>query len=300
MIKVLTYNVDGLPESLDLNDLPWILKPIAWIYKLIKGTTIVQINDNKNILSNIKQIGKFLFNSDADIISIQEDFNYHKELSEELHNKYNWGTYSGGFYPQKIFSSIEFTSHFPLLRFKADGTNILVKGNINEEEIVEWKKSFGYFSHENDLLTHKGFRFYNITINGINLDVYVIHMDADDEVNVSKDVATRRSQFEQLTNYIKLKHTTSPIIIIGDANCCDKYEWDRENVENFVDDLNNISYLYAKEAVPNNYGDYDKIFYINHENGKYELKLKECYFDSIELSDHHPLVATFDIVRRVG
>lgn len=41
MIKILTYNVDGLPESLDLNNLPWILKPIAWIYKLIKGTTIV-------------------------------------------------------------------------------------------------------------------------------------------------------------------------------------------------------------------------------------------------------------------
>ena len=35
-MKIITYNVDGLPESLDLRDLPWIFKPIVWIYKLIK------------------------------------------------------------------------------------------------------------------------------------------------------------------------------------------------------------------------------------------------------------------------
>jgi hypothetical protein len=28
-LKLITYNIDGLPPSLDLNDLPCILKPIA-------------------------------------------------------------------------------------------------------------------------------------------------------------------------------------------------------------------------------------------------------------------------------
>ena len=37
-----------MSETLDLNDLPWILKPITWIYKYIKKTTIVRINDNIN------------------------------------------------------------------------------------------------------------------------------------------------------------------------------------------------------------------------------------------------------------
>ena len=59
-LKVLTYNVDCLPEIIDLKDLPWILKPIAWIYKLIKKTTIVRINDNTNSSEKIKQIGKCL------------------------------------------------------------------------------------------------------------------------------------------------------------------------------------------------------------------------------------------------
>jgi hypothetical protein len=40
-MKIITYNIDGLPESLDLNDLPWIFKPIVWIYKLFKKTTII-------------------------------------------------------------------------------------------------------------------------------------------------------------------------------------------------------------------------------------------------------------------
>ena len=35
-LKLITYNIDGLPEKLDLNDLPLILRPIAWVYKLIK------------------------------------------------------------------------------------------------------------------------------------------------------------------------------------------------------------------------------------------------------------------------
>jgi len=31
-IKLIDYNVDGLPDKLDLKDLPWFLKPIVWIY----------------------------------------------------------------------------------------------------------------------------------------------------------------------------------------------------------------------------------------------------------------------------
>ena len=82
-VKIITYNIDGLPESLDLNDLPFILKPIAWIYKLIKKTTLVKINDNKNVCLNTQLISKYLSLNNPDIICVQEDFNYHKELVEK-------------------------------------------------------------------------------------------------------------------------------------------------------------------------------------------------------------------------
>ena len=87
-LKVITYNIDGLPETLDLNDLPCIFKPIAWIYKLIKKTSIVKINDNKDTSKKMIEIGQYFIDSNADIIGIQEDFNYHKELMDKLHNKY--------------------------------------------------------------------------------------------------------------------------------------------------------------------------------------------------------------------
>ena len=35
-----------------------------------------------------------------------------------------------------------------------------------------WNKSNGYISHANDELTHKGFRYYNITVNNTLLDKF--------------------------------------------------------------------------------------------------------------------------------
>lgn len=55
-IKIATYNIDGLPESLDLCKLPWPLKPISWLYKAFRGTTLVTVNDNKNKAANMEEI----------------------------------------------------------------------------------------------------------------------------------------------------------------------------------------------------------------------------------------------------
>jgi len=55
-IKIVTYNIDGLPEQLDLRKLPWPLKPISWLYKAFNGTTLVTINDSKNKASNTEEI----------------------------------------------------------------------------------------------------------------------------------------------------------------------------------------------------------------------------------------------------
>ena len=313
-LKVLTYNIDGLPETLDLNDLPCILKPITWIYKAIKKTTIVRINDNVDTDKKMKEIGQYFINSEADIIGVQEDFNYHKELTEDLYDKYSWGTYSGGFDINKIFSSIECLSHFPLPRFKADGINLFTNHNttllnLSSEDIVHWKKSCGYIKHANDLLTHKGFRYYTVTIeDNIDIDVYVLHMDADfyhpeNCPDVTKDVETRKNQIGQLLSYIFERYYTStnPTIIMGDTNSYDKYNWDKENIEYFIKNINYVKELECKEAIPENYNDCDRIFFINNDKSKYKLELNKCYFDKdICLSDHKPLFATFDITENLN
>lgn len=295
-LKVLTYNVDLLPQNLNLKDLPWWLQPVRWIYKLVKKTNLITINDN---ITNAYGIGKYLLECNADIIAVQEDFNYHTEMYySTVKNIYDDTTHTG-----KIdFNNIKW---FPYPKFKADGLNLLVKKGIKIflEDIVKWNKSYGYFSNANDLLTTKGFRFYNIIFNGVTLDVYNIHMDADfynGSINVDKDLEARCSQFEQLVEYIKLRKNSNihnPIIIMGDTNSYDKYDWDVNNIKvHLIHELDHEFEFSVNEALPHNFSDCDRIFYINNVYSDFELRLKECYFDvDTKLSDHYPLIATFNL-----
>lgn len=306
-IKIITYNIDGLPEKLDLNDLPWIFKPISWIYKLIKGTTIIQINDDINKSNNISTISWKLSQENPDIICVQEDFNYHKELTYNLVG-YNVGTYLGGFDLSKIFKTMTW---FPP-RFISDGLNILIKNSkytILSEDIVPWKKSCGYFNNANDKLIHKGFRvytLYSLCYNNFELDIYNIHMDADfykEGENIPEgDIKARISQCKQLCEYIINRHKeghNNPIIIIGDTNCNpNKYSWDSPLLSSYlVIPISNIKFLDIQEIYPENFYDVDKIFVINNKKSKYKLEDIKCYFDESfkGLSDHCPLITIFDI-----
>lgn len=286
-IKIATYNVDGLPESLDLCKLPWPLKPISWLYKAFKGTSCVTINDNKNKAANTAEISHRLAELNADIIAVQEDFNYHAELMEHL-PYYRHGWHFGGI----SFDNIRW---WPYPKFKADGLNLLRKEAevfVLYEQIFSWKKSHGYFSNANDKLTSKGFRYYPICVRGSwgKIDVIIVHMDADfyDPVkcpDVRKDVAARRSQFEQLANMINWLDDGDPLIVMGDFNSYPKYEWDKENIEHFLSLVPDLEL-----AVPENRDDCDHIFVR-------WLKVKRCYFDTSfgNLSDHKPLIAELEI-----
>lgn len=292
-MKIITYNIDGLPESLDLRDLPWIFKPIVWIYKLIKKTTNIYINKDSNRKESILQISKYLLDSEADIIGVQEDFNFHDELISSL-NTYSCGTYLGKFDPSKIFQKTEWWSHFPFPRYKIDGLNILIKNNISfiEEKIVKWKKGYGYFKYYNDLLAHKGFRFYS-TSN--NIDFYILHMDAGSK---EKDILSRKEQIKQLTNFILDRYNlgySNPIIIMGDTNCYK--EEDIININEYLyKPINDIQYLYINQVIPNNGNKIDKIFYINNIKSK-QIVFTDCYFDyNNKLSDHVPLIANFKLI----
>jgi len=306
-IKLITYNVDGLPEYIDLKYLPWYLKFITLIYYCIKGTTKVKVNDNDGITDCIKRISSWLNFTGSDIICVQEDFDYHDILVSDLINSYNCGTHEGGL----LSGGIDI---FPYPRLNADGLGLMVKNDrvkILDEDCIKWNKSYGYFTHANDKLTKKGFRFYCLLIDDeIKLDLYVVHMDADfyDPVNcpdVSGDVNARKHQLIQVVDYIKGRNRCgihNPIIIIGDTNSSVNYEWDVDNIRNYLmHPINVTNGLCIYEAIPNNMRDVDRVFYINDDKSDYYLLFGSCEFggdDVNGLSDHRPLISEFSFKLR--
>lgn len=306
-IKVVTYNVDGLPETIDLKDLPWVLKPVYWVCKLFKIPTTFTINDGKDRRESMLEISKRLSEYDADIIAVQEDFNYHDELMSSLSDKYYDSTHTGEITLKNLFSNAEIWSSFPKPRLKADGLNLITKkcALTLDEEIVRWKKSYGYTSHANDKLTHKGFRFYKVYPNDHEgpINVYVLHMDADfyDPVNcpdVSKDVKARRAQLEQLADHIINTFDEgygNPTIILGDTNSTNKYIWDVDNINAFKKRIaDELPFLEVNEATCGE-DDVDRVFYINDKYDDVQLKPTRAYYDNVYLSDHRPYIVEFEI-----
>ena len=149
-IKLVTYNIDGLTESLDLRQLPWPLRPLAWAYRMVKGTYMVRVNDNDGVGGKIAEMGRRLADLKPDIIAVQEDFNYHDVLTADLQG-YDCGTHTGGIAFDKV-------RWWPYPRCKADGLDLFVRNDMvmmDDERIVPWEKSHGYFGHANDRLTQK-------------------------------------------------------------------------------------------------------------------------------------------------
>lgn len=279
-MKIVSYNVDGLPESLDLMTLPIWLRWIGWIYSKIKGTSIVTINDGSDKESSFNGISSYLSSLNADIVVVQEHFNYPITLEG-----YNEGTFTGGF---ELSSTPKNITLFPP-RFKCDGLQIFTKYNIVSEDIVSWNKSYGYFSHANDKLTHKGFRYYRLDT-GRNreiryIDVYNVHMDADfyhPGGDVKGDIEARRSQVRQLIEYVNSHSKDAPLVIVGDTNCYSKYEWDEEIIGELIEGVK------CHEVVPTNHKDCDRIFV---RDIYWDGKNKAEFDTDIKYSDHKPLIA---------
>lgn len=289
-VRLVTYNIDGLPDKLDLADLPWLFKPIAWVYKWIKKTTLVPINDGTDRQAKTKEISEYLATLNADIIAVQEDFNYHKELMSSLKG-YKGTTHTGDISLKNLFSKTEWR---PLPRLKTDGLNLLTNNNVSVlwERIFRWNTSNGYISHANDKLTHKGFRHYCCTVKGVNIDLYVLHMDADfyhpeNCPDVSKDIKARKKQLKQLIEYIQKKNSINPVIIVGDTNSTEDYEWDRENIQLLLDcgfteakpGENSVDRLFYKDGI------YNKVHEVKAELGRGDL------------SDHRPLIVDLEICK---
>lgn len=318
-LKVMTYNIDGLPDKVNLNDLP---RPYSWIYKIIKFfwpscPEEVVVNPDGSRKENTTAIAEKFNQSKCDLIGLNEDLNYHYIIESICNKNYIFTTYKGGLFPALLNKMIHW-HWFKLPSLKTDGLCLMYNNRIKilSEEIVTWNKYSGYFDHDNDGLMDKGFRYYQLLLdNTYNIDVYILHMDSsqgntpDRYSHIKQDVKARASQLEQLSKHIR-DHVKCPTIIMGDFNGYWSLEWDKDNfIDCFINKVNegikdSSNFLTVKDSWTVYNTDceaLDKIFYINPINCEYTLNPEYCINDysysegAFALSDHYPVAAEFII-----
>ncbi|MBQ7542598.1 MAG: hypothetical protein IJT44_09950 [Clostridia bacterium] len=171
-LKLINYNVDGLPIP------------------------AFATSENRDPLSCSRQIPATLNACNADVIAVQEDFNFHAIHKKNIDMPYK--TIHSGVIP--FGDGLNFFSKFPMY-------------NIAREP---WKDANGILSDGADTLTPKGFLCASMEIaDGVYIDVYDIHADADD---TEPDIAARISQYTQLLDFIDAYSKDHAVIIIGDTN----------------------------------------------------------------------------------
>lgn len=153
-------------------------------------------DDGKVVPHTQKVMGQLLNKSGIDIICVQEDFQYHSILAKQMTN-YPYTTYTSGGVPV------------------GDGMNIFSKYPIYNIERVEWEVFNGILDAANDGLTPKGFLKCTVDFDGVLVDVYDVHNDANGS---EADVKAKHAQNEQLAAYIDKNSADRPVIITGDMN----------------------------------------------------------------------------------
>lgn len=318
-LKVMTYNIAGLPDKVNLNELS---APCRWLYKAVKFfwrgmPQEVSINTDGPCAEGTRLMGEKMLIGGCDLIGLNEDFNYHWDLTDVVcgEMRYDYTTWLGGLFPAEINKMLHW--HWNRLpSWRTDGLNMLTKRSrirIKTEDIVAWKDYSGYIDHDNDGLMDKGFRCYGVTVDGMyDIDVYVLHMDSsqgntpDRYEQIKQDVKVRTKQMRQLSDYIIKKDSGRPAIIMGDFNSYYTLDWDHANLLNeFIGRImEKAGHLVIADAWMKcgmvGFEALDKIFYINDSRAAYELVPESCtndlsyaYKDGRAISDHHPVTAEF-------
>ena len=162
----LTYNVAGLPDFIS----------------------------QSNPARYTKKISPLL--NDYDIVVVQEDFSYHKDLISELHHAYVGQNGKNG--------------------TLGDGLARFSKTSFSDVDHVGWEKCYGTLGHANDCLTKKGYSFATHEIApGVFIDIYNLHMDAG---AADGDIAAKDVQMDQLIKRINTASKDKALIVAGDWN----------------------------------------------------------------------------------
>ena len=229
--------------------------------------------------------------NDYDLVSVQEDFAYHSELTSKITLPY----------------ATETSGNVPF----GDGMNLFSNYPLYETTRIKWNDSYGIITNGADQMTPKGILYSSIEIaDGYFIDVYDIHTDADTD---DGSMAARESNLKQLAEYINNRSAGKAVIVIGDTNC----RYTRDKIAESVLDpcgLTDVWVEYMRDGVAPEYGAdalmdsenrnsannevVDKIWYRSGSNidlqaTYYELKEDFVDEDGECLSDHYPITATF-------
>jgi endonuclease/exonuclease/phosphatase family metal-dependent hydrolase len=166
------------------------------------------ILSSSNPKANTIQMGSFLNN--YDIVSVQEDFAYHRDLISKVKHPY-------------------LTEHSGNVPY-GDGMNFMSNFELNNITRVKWKDSYGFIKDGADQMTPKGILYSSVKISdGYYIDVYDIHTDAGDDEG---SYAARRSNMNQLGKMIREYSEGKAVIVIGDTNS--RYTRAQDNFETAV------------------------------------------------------------------
>ncbi|MFI0779547.1 jacalin-like lectin [Streptomyces sp. NPDC021212] len=126
-----------------------------------------------------------------DIVNVQEDFNYHAALYAGDDHSYRTPTSGGAAF--------------------GDGLNTLSDLPYDDFERVKWTKCNG-----TDCLTPKGFSLARVRLaEGAYLDLYNVHTNAG---TTDADLAARRANVTQLSDYIAANSAGNAVLVMGDTN----------------------------------------------------------------------------------
>ena len=139
--NIATLNVDGLPQKI----------------------LVAKVNPDGPGGGGSVRIGRYLQKKGYDMVFMQEDFNYHEELTVPMEDDYQMDSWSGNV--EIDGHQIDFL-HLQNHRFGCDGLmgawqKGIVPTSINH---TPWKANFGKFSHSLDEMVTKGFRRYELTL----------------------------------------------------------------------------------------------------------------------------------------
>ncbi|MBD5341581.1 MAG: hypothetical protein HDR94_08400, partial [Bacteroides sp.] len=310
-----TSNVDGLPPSVEIN------------YGI--GSANPSMNADGSQDTGATRMGVLIAENLWDIVALSEDFNYHDYIMNGVSTYYNSSKHRGKIEQNNLDGSLlGYLSQS--VRMNTDGLNLLTRKKysvtpaVNDEKEgnnwVLWNDWYGYTDNEADGLIRKGFRFYQVVLEGnLVVDVYITHMEAG---STEGDIAARKKQLNQFAQYIIAHKGKNPIIILGDTNC--RYTRDAVKAD-FIDAINAdpdleihdpwVDLMWdgvypefgAGAMMVSQYGEQrgevvDKIFYINNAQSACTLTCEKylhddsfTYADGSQIADHYPVVGTFVI-----
>ena len=265
----------------------------------------------RNVPAATRIIADEINASDCEILSAQEDFNFHGILASRLNMEYRTLT-SGG-------AGI------------GDGLNIFSKYPIYNVGRVAWETASGVFDGGADELTPKGILYCTVELaEGVYVDLYNIHADANEDPD---SLQAKADQYDQLVRVIA-EHSGDDraVIISGDFNFNfalfrEAYQNNRYAVDLYtkvMDDFidqgykdawleynNDGNYAYSYAELRERYGceyprTWDTLDHVFYRDGKgISFEIENAYYDTFDsdritwdgpLSDHAALRTTISYV----